>query len=87
MAVLGYLPKFKSGLELSFGADFLAWFFHTNAPYLILYQLTKFQQRNENEKGFLDEIKRIFHKGYQLLNKKKLRTQALSILEFYEIPS
>ena len=43
MAVLGYLPKLKSGLELAFGADFLAWFFHTNAPYLILYQLTKFQ--------------------------------------------
>ena len=71
MAVLGYLPKLKSGLELAFGADFLAWFFHTNAPYLILYQLTKFQQRNENEKGFLDEIKRISHKGYHLLNKNK----------------
>ena len=42
--VLGYLPKLKKGLELTFGAHFLHGFFHTNAPYLILYQLTKFQR-------------------------------------------
>ena len=42
--ILGYLPKLKKGLELAFGAYFPAWVFHTNAPYLILYQLTKFQR-------------------------------------------
>ena len=35
--------KLKRGLELAFGAHFLHGFFHTNAPYLILYQLKKFQ--------------------------------------------
>ena len=43
MAVLGYLPKLKRGLELAFSAHFLHGFFHTNAPHLILYQLAKFQ--------------------------------------------
>ena len=43
MAVLGYLPKLKRGLRLAFGAYFLHCFFHTNAPFLILYQLTKLQ--------------------------------------------
>ena len=42
MAVLGYLAKLKSGLGLAFGAHFLH-DFHENAPYLILYQWTKFQ--------------------------------------------
>ena len=40
MAVLGYLPKLKRGLELVFGAHFLHYF---KIPCLILYQLTKFQ--------------------------------------------
>ena len=44
MTVLGYLPKLKRGLELTFGAHFLRGFFHANAPYLIPYQLTKFQR-------------------------------------------
>ena len=43
MAVLGYLPKLKRGLEIAFSAHFLHGFFHTNAPHLILYQLAKFQ--------------------------------------------
>ena len=43
MAVFSYLPKSKRGLELAFGAHFLHGFFHANVPYLILYQLTKFQ--------------------------------------------
>ena len=45
MAVLGYLPKLKRGLELAFGAHFLHVFIfmYINDPYLILYQLTEFQ--------------------------------------------
>ena len=43
MTVLGSLIKLERGLELTFGAHFLHGFFHTNAPYLILYQLAKFQ--------------------------------------------
>ena len=43
MAILGYLPKLKSSLELAFGAYFLHDFFYTNSPYLVLYQWTKFQ--------------------------------------------
>ena len=35
MAVLGYLPKLKRGLGLVF--------FHANAPFLTLYQLTNLQ--------------------------------------------
>ena len=41
MAVLGYLPKLKRGLGLALCAHFVH-DFHKNAPYLILYQLTKF---------------------------------------------
>ena len=37
--------KLKRGLELSFDAHFLR-IFHKNVPYLILYQLTKFQYQN-----------------------------------------
>ena len=44
MAVLGYLPKLKRGLELVFRSHFPHVFFHSNAPYLTLYQLTKFQR-------------------------------------------
>ena len=44
MAVLGYLPKLRRGLRLAFGAHFLHNFFKTeNVPYLILYELPKFQ--------------------------------------------
>ena len=38
--VFGNLAKFKRGLELAFSA----WVFHTNSPYLIIYQLTKFER-------------------------------------------
>ena len=34
--------KIKRGVELAFGAHFLHVFFNTNAPYLILCQLTEF---------------------------------------------
>ena len=45
MVVLGYLPKLKRGLELAFDTHFLhVFFFRTNAPHLIPYQLTKFQR-------------------------------------------
>ena len=37
MALFGYLPKLERCLELAFGAHF-----HKNIPYLIFYQLTKF---------------------------------------------
>ena len=48
MAVLGYLPKLKRSLDVAFGAHFQHdfFFFHKNVPYLILYQLTKFQCPN-----------------------------------------
>ena len=39
MAVLGYLIKL-----INFCYTFSACFSHTNDPYLILYQLTKFQR-------------------------------------------
>ena len=42
MAVLSYLPKLKSGLELAFGAHFLH-DFSTNVSYLILCLWTNFQ--------------------------------------------
>ena len=46
MAVLGFLLKLKRGLGLAL-VTFSAWFFfHKNVPYLILYQLTKFQRHN-----------------------------------------
>ena len=64
MAVWGYLRKLKGGLELPFGCIFSACFFHTNTPYLVLYQLTKFQchifflsqdiKQNELESSYLD---------------------------------
>ena len=38
-----YLPKLKRVLFLSFDTHFLHVFFHENANYLILYQLTNFQ--------------------------------------------
>ena len=43
MAVFGFLAKLKRGLGLAFGAHFLHVFFHKNVPYLIPYQLIKFQ--------------------------------------------
>ena len=43
MAVLGYIPKLKSGLALAFGVPFLHDFSIKNVFYYILYQLTKFQ--------------------------------------------
>ena len=47
MAVLGYLTKLKSGLELASGAHFLyIGFSNKNVPYLIPYQWTKFQCHN-----------------------------------------
>ena len=39
----GLFIKIKKGSEISFWCTFCALLFHTNAPYLILYQLTKFQ--------------------------------------------
>ena len=39
MGVLSNLPKLKRGLGLAFSTHFL----HENVPYLILYQLAKFQ--------------------------------------------
>ena len=44
MAALGYSIKLKRGLDVTGGAHFLHVFFYTNAPYLILYQLRKFQR-------------------------------------------
>ena len=35
--------KIKKGSGTSFWFTFFAWFLHTNAPYQVLYQLTKFQ--------------------------------------------
>ena len=43
MAVFGYLPELKRDLKLAFAAHFLHDFFNKNVPYLILYQLAKFQ--------------------------------------------
>ena len=43
MAVLDYLPQFKRGVWLAFGALFCMIFFHKNVRYVILFQLTKFQ--------------------------------------------
>ena len=40
------------GSGYNFWCTFSAWFFHTNAPDLILYQLTKFQRHI-----FLQDIK------------------------------
>ena len=42
-ACFGLFTKIKKGSRISFWCTFSAWFFHANAPYLILYQLTKFQ--------------------------------------------
>ena len=39
----GLFTKTKNGSGTSFWCTFSAWFFHKNVPYLILYQLTKFQ--------------------------------------------
>ena len=39
----GLFTIIKKGSGISFWFTFSAWVFHTNAPYLILYQLTKFQ--------------------------------------------
>ena len=36
--------KIKKGSGVSFWCTFSSWFFHVIAPYLILYQLTKFQR-------------------------------------------
>ena len=44
--------KIKMGSGYNFWCTFSAWFFHTNAPDLILYQLTKFQRHI-----FLQDIK------------------------------
>ena len=41
MAVSGYLPKLERGLQLACRARFLH-DFYKNFPYLMLYQLTKF---------------------------------------------
>ena len=43
MAIFWLLIKIKNGSETSFWCTFSAWTFHKYAPYLILYQLTKFQ--------------------------------------------
>ena len=43
VAILVYLPKLKRGLGLAFGVHFLHDFSIKNIPYLIFYQLTKFQ--------------------------------------------
>ena len=48
----GLFTKIKKGSGISFWCTFSAWVFHTNAPYLILYQLTKFQRHI-----FLQDIK------------------------------
>ena len=40
----GLFTKTKKGCEISFSFTFSACFFHSNAPYLTLYQLTKFQR-------------------------------------------
>ena len=42
-AYFGLFTKIKKESGISFWCTFFAWFFHTNALYLILYQLTKFQ--------------------------------------------
>ena len=39
----GLFTKIKKGSGISLWASFCAWFFHKNVPYLMLYQLTKFQ--------------------------------------------
>ena len=39
----GLFTKIKKVPGTSFWCTFLAWFFHKNVPYLILYQWTKFQ--------------------------------------------
>ena len=39
----GLFTKIKKGSGINCWFTFSAWVFHTNAPYLILYQLTKFQ--------------------------------------------
>ena len=49
----GLFTKIKKGSGISFWCTFSVWVFHTNAPYLILYQLTKFQRHI-----FLQDIKR-----------------------------
>ena len=40
----GLFTKIGKASEISFWYSFSAWVFHTNAPYLILYQLAKFQR-------------------------------------------
>ena len=40
----GLFTKIKNGFGISFWRTFYAWFFHKNVPYLIPYQLTKFQR-------------------------------------------
>ena len=40
----GLFTKIKKGSGISFRCTFSPWVFHTNAPYLILCQLTKFQR-------------------------------------------
>ena len=49
----GLFTKIKKGPRINFWCTISAWVFHTNAPYLMLYQLTKFQRRI-----FLQDIKR-----------------------------
>ena len=39
----GLIHKIKKGSGINFWCTISAWFFHTTAPYLILYQLAKFQ--------------------------------------------
>ena len=39
----GLFTKIKKESGISFCCTFAAWLFHANAPYLILYQLPKFQ--------------------------------------------
>ena len=48
----GLFTKIKKGSGISFWCTFSAWVLHTNAPYLMLYQLTKFQRHL-----FLQDIK------------------------------
>ena len=42
----GLFTKIKKGSRTSFCCKFSTWFFHRNVPYLILYQLPKFQCHN-----------------------------------------
>ena len=44
MAVLGYLPKLKRVCD-ELLVHIFSIFFHKNVPYLVLYQLTKFQNQ------------------------------------------